>query len=71
MTETMHKRLNRNHAQNVVICNVETHKKNGAICPAGRIIIWKRLVRKNVAVTANTALQTSKLSSETGLIEHR
>ena len=29
------------------------------------------LVWENVAVTANTALQTSKLSSETGLIEHR
>jgi hypothetical protein len=26
---------------------------------------------ENVAMTANTALQTSKLSSETGLIEHR
>ena len=29
------------------------------------------LVRENVAVTTNTALQTSKLSSETGLIVHR
>ena len=48
-------------------------KKNGAHDLSGRpdYKLEEALVRDNVAMTANTALQTSKLSSETGLIVHR
>jgi hypothetical protein len=47
-------------------------KKNGAHDLSGRpdYNLEEALVREN-AMTANTALQTSKLSSETGLIVHR
>ena len=47
-------------------------QKNGANL-SGRpdYNLEEALVRENVAMTENTALQTSKLSSETGLIEHR